>query len=120
MWQEELDRPLIDVASLRSRFTKIVGQEQVSSLVNGTRSHEASLSAELEHSEYAELEESVEELLLHLEEECIKEVFSTTMGELKQAEHDNKEEEMARLLRECKGLSDRIEALNNKKYSINI
>jgi hypothetical protein len=63
----------------------------------------------------ARVEQELEELLVNLEEEVLKESFTRKRLEVKKAESEGRHEEAESFLKECQDITRRISALQSKR-----
>jgi DNA primase len=118
-WQETLEasQRSVKAPAVAKRLETILGQEayhqstDISADARSTLIFEAELSFEGSDA----VEEDIEELLMRLEEETLKTLFGTALGELKSAEARHDASQSAEALKRCKDISEKLAHLHTIK-----
>jgi DNA primase len=118
LWKRGSNDPVSEV--IRERYAQVAPDTPLDTL-------EAELAAErdklvFETEQYygavdqeARVEQELEELLVNLEEEVLKESFTRKRLEVKKAESEGRHEEAESFLKECQDITRRISALQSKR-----
>jgi DNA primase len=111
-WQERLEESWIDTQSVRGQITSVIGESYAQSLFEAADDHEAVMyHVEAAYTETQQLQQSIDELLRHLEEESVRQQLSDAMSSLKAAEQEGDEETAQQWRTTCHELSRRLSAL---------
>jgi len=116
LWQESLDKPMIDVNAFKNKIGELIGKEVFSALLKGD-SHaeqEAAFMAEVGYPEKDMLQIDIDELLTSLEIEALKRNYNDTLRELKMAESRGDESVVSEKLLLCKELSSKLDTLQSE------
>ncbi len=117
-WQKTKkdSQPEIDINAIEKRANKIFGERSVE-LQDKYQKEKDSLLFETEsyYNGKTNLLKDIEELLLGLEEEYLKEEFSVAMSNLQKAEQSKNVNEISRYLEKCQRISQRINEIKNEK-----
>lgn len=116
-WQEGEEDKIIDVDKLRIALTVILGD---SDFVHKLKNFEADkeeliFEAESYYGDKDHLQKEIEELLLNLEEDILREKFVLMMNELHQAEEDKDEKRTKELLTACQEISVKLSQISQKR-----
>ena len=116
-WQEALEQKNIDPQKLRIAFITIAGEKFVANAFQefDNQKEELIFEAEAYFANNENLKTELEELLLNLEEDILKERFVQTMGRLEQAEHDKDEKVAKDLLNECQTITQQLAELSKRR-----
>lgn len=113
IWQKSAQNPKIDIETAVSGLERVLGKEKVLQML-GQRDdiNELLFEAENFHSDDERLSVEVEELILNLEREYMKEDLNKILSELKFAETGDNADKTAKLLKKYKELSDKLSDIN--------
>jgi len=116
-WQESVKDPAIIADDLRTNFAEIAGKDyaiKAESLLLPEKD-ELIFQAEAYYENDEKLKKDVMELLLHFEEDQLKNQFAKAMEELQKAESGGDEKEQKRLLAVCQDISKKLADFTRKK-----
>ena len=117
LWQHGEKKKNKKVSSAKDRFKSIVGKARFTELMKG-KSEDVDVlvfEAEREFSEGEDVAESLLELLNNLEEEQLRERFTTALENLRLAEVEGKTKNINDALRKCKVLSEQLASVSDSK-----
>ncbi|TSD03096.1 MAG: DNA primase [Parcubacteria group bacterium Athens0714_16] len=121
LWQKSLNEPSVNLEEIIKKFEEIVGEDFLKEEKND---YDLMFDMEMNYLEIEDASYEIEELLLNLTEEFLKEKLKITVNEMKKAEKENDEEKIEKLLDVCSVLSKEIqgkkEELLKLKKSIKI
>jgi hypothetical protein len=108
LWQETHQHPALSVSAIRKKIEEVAGPpDELIALFEKDR--EALLfETEAYYNNRDTLSKDVDELLLSLEEEKLKQSLSQKMVLLATAEREKNTEEVMSILKECQDISNRI------------
>jgi DNA primase len=116
LWQKANKKPLVDVdiGKVEERVRSILG-DKMEELLERFKKDKESLLFETEsyYNDKTDLKEDLEELLLGLEEEYLKEKLSFAMVSLQKAEQGRNSQEVLKYLEICQDLSKKINSIKN-------
>lgn len=118
-WQEGLEKPAIHPDQIRKSMNDLAGESYVKEIENSFSLNKEELVFEAE-AYYGNKEKFVyefEELLIHFEDEILKEKFSDAMLKLHQAEESGDEKEAELLLAMCQTISIQLAEISRKRTS---
>ncbi len=117
-WQESKNSPSEDLAVFKDKLKTILGEERLAELFAASEASKGDLifEAELSYEKADNLPKEIDELLLNLEEEILKEKLTLAMKKLYNAEKNKAKEEVAEILRVCQELSAKIGTLKTKRH----
>ena len=123
LWQKSLQEPSINLEKIIKKFEEIVGEnifKEDSSIMPSTEQvggddYDLMFDTEMNYLEKEDASYEIEELLLNLAGELLKEKLKITTSEMKKAEKENNEEKVEKLLNTCSILSKEIQ---NKKEEL--
>ena len=107
-WQEHLAKPSVDTGVLRERLGALVGVGNLPTL-SETEREEYAFEAELSLEGAEKLTRHLDELMLALEEELLREELESSLAELKVAEEEDDNSLVSSLLARCQELARKIE-----------
>jgi DNA primase len=111
LWQESLEKSVLDIEKVKKELERIIGKEKTLHLTQ-KRDNIEELLFEVErlHTDDGQvLKTEVDELLLNLEQECLKEEMDKVLGELKLVEmRGGEDQKVDELTKEYKKLSDTL------------
>ncbi|MFA5838892.1 MAG: DNA primase [Candidatus Paceibacterota bacterium] len=110
LWQKSIDESSIDVKKISSRIEKILG-ENIFDKTNEKNDLDLIFDAEMNYLNIQNILHELEELILLLEEETLKEKLKQVMNDMKKAEKEN-DSDVEKYLDLCNKLSKEIQ---NKK-----
>jgi DNA primase len=115
-WQNNLKERNIDLDTTLSELGRIlqISKEEVLGTMK-ERGEDLIFEAEVFYGGKSNLEKDLAEMLNNLEEELLKEELDNKMRELHQVEEAKDFDQSAVILKECKVLNDRIQAIKNKR-----
>jgi DNA primase len=110
LWQRSLQKPSLDVATYERELAGIIGKESMEILVSLPEAERESMrfSAERLHGKGTGVEREARALLSVLRREQLTARLAAAAAALKTAEGEGNEEEVERLMRECKLLTGEI------------
>ncbi len=116
-WQEEEKEKLIDTTKLRVALVGVLGDENLVKALEEQKPFREELIFEAEsyYGEKANIERDVEELVINLTEDILRERFVILMRELDQAEKAKDEKNTQRLLTECQSVTARLAELSESR-----
>lgn len=118
-WQDGLKENTINVEKLTLSIEKILGIDKNQILANMKEDQgDLIFEAEVFYDKGKDLMKDVNELLLNLEEETLRENLSRKMFDLKKVEKDKDSKSVEALLKEIKDITIRIENLKNNRSQI--
>ena len=109
LWQKSLQEPSVNLEKITKKFEGMVGEDILKD------DYSLMFDAEMNYLEIEDASYEIEELLLNLAEEFLKEKLKITTNEMKKAEKENNEEKVKKLLNTCNILSKEIQ---NKKEEL--
>lgn len=111
-WQQKLpeEERLLKVNSVESRFKEAVGEERYATLqeIMGSEENKVFFEVEMLYDGTQSLTNDVEELLSNLEREFLRESYGKALEELRKAEVAQDVEGVARWLKECRILGNKL------------
>lgn len=112
-WQEKEPAPAIPVETYKNMYRDIVGEKDWNRAYGVSEKVKENLifEAEFHYQSVKDLKSEIDSVMRYLREEVLKEDFAKTMSELHEAERAGNTEESARLMRECKRISESINSL---------
>jgi len=116
LWQESLEKPMIDVLGLKKRISALIGKEVFRALLQGDTDaeQEAAFMTEVGYSAEDALENDINELINNLEVEKLKRIYNETLQELRVAESCGDETVVSEKLSACKELSEKLNILQSQ------
>ncbi|MEK7182342.1 MAG: DNA primase, partial [Patescibacteria group bacterium] len=106
LWQKSLNEPSVNLEEVIKKFEEIVGEDFLKEEKND---FDLMFDTEMNYLEIEDASYEIEELLLNLTEEFLKEKLKIIINEIKKAEKENDEEKMEKLLNTCNVLSKEIQ-----------
>jgi DNA primase len=116
LWQESLDKPSIDIKSIKDKLVNITGNKELVKSITSDEKSDAIFEAEVHYQDSVDIKSILDELFLRAEINILKEGFNNKMRELKKAEKENNAELSSKILQECQNLSKQIESLKEEIY----
>jgi len=108
-WQKSIDNPIIDIKSTINKLEIILGIENTKRLINENKNTEKFIfESEHIYANHTDLQEDLDDLLLHLERECLKESMDKILDELKLAEAEDDSDKISEALKKHKKISGKL------------
>ncbi len=116
-WQEKQAKPLINTLDIREKLSTIVGKDNLAKLEAeiSTNKDELVFEAEVAYQNSDKIGQHIDELLVNLKEEYLKEEFADLMMKLQQAERDKNLDKVSEFLKRCQDISAELRTLSSKK-----
>ncbi|MDQ3076706.1 MAG: DNA primase [bacterium] len=106
-WQEKQASSVIPILDIKKKLSTIIGKDELKELeAEMTKNKdELAFEAEISYSNSNNVPQYVEELVLNLKEDYVRELFAKTMAEMHKAEQEGNSEKVLELLIKCQELS---------------
>jgi len=116
LWSKDKSNSGVDTVKFFEKLNVILGKDKVDKLLIDFEKDKDSIlfETELIYGGSINLENDLEELILGLEEESLKNKFSQAMNLLQKAERDKDKNNINKYLEECRSLSQKINTLKYK------
>lgn len=117
MWQESEKEPQVSTEKIRVQMTGLLGETYMVELLREQKAYyeELIFEAESYYGGSQKLEKEVDELLLALSEDILRERFVIKMRELDEAEKKKDETKTKELLAECQQITVRLAEISEKR-----
>ena len=113
LWQEGLDKPMIDIKKTKKQIKDSLGRDALKDLKeieNGAK-EEAAFMAEAGYIGGDALKEDINDLIKNLQIETLKRDYEEALTALREAESNNDEPLVSKQLKMCKKLSEKLHIL---------
>lgn len=116
-WQERQEKPILKTKDYLAKLKTIFGEENFAKLAadNEPFKNEIIFEAEVIFGKASKLEEDLDQMLIHIEEDYLREEFTVSMVELSAAERDKDNEKAMKILARCQELTKRLAELTKNK-----
>ena len=116
LWQESLEKPSIDIETLKDSFVAIVGEERMKELLNipEDKKQQNIFKIELLYEEVGQLKEDVDELFHHLTYRLTKQELEETTNALRKAETSGDSEASSKLLEKSQEIANKLKKFVGK------
>lgn len=108
IWQEDVKDSQINIEKRKKDFIDIVGQEDIFDSLTKEEKEGAVFEADISYEGSSKLNEELDELLLSLKSDYIKEEFTKNMKKLKEAESKKDSALSMKILEKCQDLSKEL------------
>ncbi len=106
-WQERQEKPVINTLDIRARLGTIIGEDNIKPHVAEMDKikDELIFEAEISYQNSPDIKKYIDELMVSLKEEHLREAFSQAMQDMQRAEREGKSDEVLTLLKKCQDIS---------------
>lgn len=119
LWQRGLPDKAVDLAKLTGELERICGGTESDILRGvGVAPEDLIFEAEIFYQDVELLRRDVQELLLNLEEEILKEDLAVKMRELYRAEEEKDNSKAAEIFKECQILNNKLQEIKNNRIKV--